>query len=78
MCNIFSFFLKVLLTCKLIYAIIITQSVMLFLFYFMEVVQMKYEMPTCEIVLLEQVDCDLITISNIVRETGNDSPLIIF
>ncbi len=27
---------------------------MLFLFYFMEVVQMKYEMPTCEIVLLEQ------------------------
>ena len=47
---------------------------MLFLFYFTEVVQMKYEMPTCEIVLLEQVDC-LIT-STETRKRDYDSPLI--
>ena len=35
--------------------IIITQSVMLSLC--TEVIQMKYEMPTCEIVLLERADC---------------------
>ena len=37
------------------YAIIITQSVMLSLC--TEVIQMKYENPTCEIVLLERADC---------------------
>lgn len=35
--------------------IIIIQSVMLSLC--TEVIQMKYEMPTCEIVLLERADC---------------------
>lgn len=35
--------------------IISTQSVMLSLC--TEVIQMKYEMPTCEIVLLERADC---------------------
>ena len=36
-------------------AIIITQSVMLSLC--TEVIQMKYENPTCEIVVLERADC---------------------
>ena len=37
------------------YDIMITQSVMLSLC--TEVVQMKYENPTCEIVVLDRMDC---------------------
>ena len=37
------------------YDIMITQSVMLSLC--TEVIQMKYENPTCEIVVLERADC---------------------
>ena len=50
--------------------IIITQSVMLSLC--TEVVQMKYENPTCEIVVLERMDC--LTASGF-RDDEDDSPL---
>ncbi len=35
---------------------------------------MKYEMPTCEIVLLEQVDCIVISAENKVKD--HDTPYI--
>ena len=38
-----------------IYVIMVSQSVMLSLC--TEVIQMKYENPTCDIVLLERADC---------------------
>ena len=53
--------------------IIITQSVMLSLC--TEVIQMKYEMPTCEIVLLERADC-LTASDEVVDINPNDSPFI--
>lgn len=57
--------------------IIITQSVMLSLC--TEVIQMKYEMPTCEIVLLERADC-LTTSGQPAGDTYNvreeDSPYV--
>ena len=52
-----------------------SQSVMLSLF--TEVVQMKYEMPTCEIVLLEQINCDgFLTSSTETRNGEPESPYV--
>ena len=53
--------------------IIITQSVMLSLC--TEVIQMKYEMPTCEIVLLERADC-LTTSAPVYDVREEDSPYV--
>ena len=53
----------------------VSQSVMLSLF--TEVVQMKYEIPTCEIVLLEQINCDdFLTSSTETKGSGPDAPTI--
>ena len=51
----------------------ITQSVMLSMF--TEVIHMKYENPTCEIVLLERADC-LSASDEVVDINPNDSPFV--
>ena len=49
-----------------------SQSVMLSLF--TEVIQMKYEMPTCEIVLLEQINCEEFLTSSLEGLKQNSNP----
>ena len=50
----------------------IMQSVVLSVY--TEVIQMKYENPTCEIVLLDNADCLTASTTSTIRE--NDTPFI--
>ena len=55
-----------------LYDIMIMQSVVLSVY--TEVIQMKYENPTCEIVLLDNADCLTASTTSTIRE--NDTPFI--